>query len=261
MESKWRLKLVFVLTLLGAIGIIAIIPYEITTLMNNEVYQSDLGALPLEFVIIINTIVRIVLVFIFVLFGLRFQRRTGLNVSIIENLVYQGKLIKISKLGFYRSIIGALLISFLILIIDVFVFSAALDNTINEVVATIWWQGLFASFYGGITEELMLRLFAMTCVVWLLAKITKKHGALIPNRYYYLAIILTSLLFALGHIPATIEVFGELTPLLFFRTIVYNGLLGLWFGYVYFERGLEYAMIAHFSADIFIHVLMSVIMH
>src|SRR5699024_766124 len=145
----------------GAIGIIAIIPYEITTLMNNEVYQSDLGALPLEFVIIINTIVRIVLVFIFVLFGLRFQRRTGLNVSIIENLVYQGKLIKISKLGFYRSIIGALLISFLILIIDVFVFSAALDNTINEVVATIWWQGLFASFYGGITEELMLRLFAI----------------------------------------------------------------------------------------------------
>lgn len=33
MQKKWRIKLVLFLTLLGAIGIVAIIPYEITTLM------------------------------------------------------------------------------------------------------------------------------------------------------------------------------------------------------------------------------------
>lgn len=32
---KWKIKLVLLLTTLGAIGIIAIIPYGITTLMDN----------------------------------------------------------------------------------------------------------------------------------------------------------------------------------------------------------------------------------
>lgn len=66
---------------------------------------------------------------------------------------------------------------------------------------------------------------------------------------------MTSILFGLGHIPATIEVFGELTTMLFVRALLLNGLFGLWFGYLYFRKGLEYAIIAHFSVDIFIHVL------
>lgn len=40
---------------------------------------------------------------------------------------------------------------------------------------TVWWQGLLAMFYGGITEKLMVRLFGMTLIVWLLARVTKKE--------------------------------------------------------------------------------------
>lgn len=261
METKWRLKLVFILTLLGAIGTVAIIPYSITTILNNEVYQADPNALPIGLVITINSLVQIALLFVFVLFGLRFQKRTGLNVSIIEHLIYKKKFIKIDKLFLYRSIIGAFLLSFLVILLDVFVFAPLIEGDTNQIGETIWWQGVLASIYGGITEELMLRLFGMTFIVWLLAKLMKKEREEIPKGYYYFAIIFTAILFGLGHIPATIEVFGELTPLLFTRAILFNGLLGLWFGYVYYEKGLEYAMVAHISADLFIHVLFSFIMY
>lgn len=30
-----------------------------------------------------------------------------------------------------------------------------------------WWRGVMASFYGGIGEELLLRFFLMTLLIWL----------------------------------------------------------------------------------------------
>ena len=105
----------------------------------------------------------------------------------------------------------------------------------------------------------MLRLFGMTFIVWLLAKITRKNKSNIPNSFYYVAIFIAAIIFGLGHLPATMEVFGELSAILVIRALVLNGLLGLWFGYLYWKKGLEYAIIAHISADIFIHVLFALI--
>ncbi|MCK7526806.1 MAG: hypothetical protein MZV64_59015 [Ignavibacteriales bacterium] len=48
-----------------------------------------------------------------------------------------------------------------------------------------------------------------------------------------------------------------LTPLVITRAIVLNGLAGIGFGWLYWKRGLEFAMIAHFSADIVLHVLLA----
>ncbi|MFD1066613.1 CPBP family glutamic-type intramembrane protease [Oceanobacillus locisalsi] len=115
--------------------------------------------------------------------------------------------------------------------------------------------------YGGITEEIMLRLFGMTLIVWLLAWITKKQKGDIPNSFYYIAIFLTAILFGLGHLPAAAQVFDGLSAVIVIRTLVLNGLLGLWFGYLYWKEGLEYTIIAHISADIFLLVLMVPILY
>jgi len=91
----------------------------------------------------------------------------------------------------------------------------------DQTTITIWWQGLLAMFYGGITEELMVRLFGMTLIVWLLTRITKKEKKEIPDIFYYIAIFLTAILFGLGHLPATIQVFGELTSIIVTRALVF----------------------------------------
>ena len=48
-----------------------------------------------------------------------------------------------------------------------------------------------------------------------------------------------------------------LTPLVITRAILLNGIGGVVFGWLYWKRGLEAAMIAHFSADIVLHVLLA----
>ena len=253
MQKKWRIKLVLFLTLLGAIGIVAIIPYEITTLMNTEFYQTNSEAIPVS--LTVNSIIQIGFLFLLVLIGVRLQRRTGLSTPKLENFVYKRKLQRFSKKWLIISISITFIFSLITILFDLFVFSSVIEIPEGQTTVTIWWQGLLAMFYGGITEELMVRLFGMTLIVWLLARIAKKEKEEIPNSFYYIAIFLTAILFGLGHLPATIQIFGELSTIIVTRAIVLNGLLGLWFGYLYWRKGLEYAIIAHISADFFIHVL------
>ena len=46
-----------------------------------------------------------------------------------------------------------------------------------------------------------------------------------------------------------------LTPMVIVRAIVLNAVGGIIFGWLYWKKGLESAMISHFSADIVLHVI------
>lgn len=95
---------------------------------------------------------------------------------------------------------------------------------------------------GGIVEEVMLRLFTMSLVVFLLNKIVKdcKNSEII----FVIANVISAILFAAGHLPLTQILFG-LTPLVVFRCFLLNGGIGLLFGRLYRKYGIHYAMIAH----------------
>lgn len=249
--EKWRIKLVFLLTILNTIGVFAIIPYSIT-LMDYQILPDNLS---ISLIVVINSIFQVIYMFVLILIGLRLQQRTALDAPLLNGLVYPEKKGHISKKWLVNSIVVSLIGSLIIILLELFVFNPLMIESVNEIPSTNWWQGLLASLYGGITEEIMLRLFGMTFIVWLLARITKKEKNNIPNSFYYVAIFIVAIIFGLGHLPATMEVFGELSAILVIRALVLNGLLGFWFGYLYWKKGLEYAMIAHISADIFIHVL------
>ncbi|GAA0323759.1 CPBP family intramembrane glutamic endopeptidase [Oceanobacillus sp. FSL W7-1293] len=255
--GNWRIKLVLLFTILNTIGIIAIIPYELT-LMGN---QSITGDIPTSLIIIINSTFQALYMFVMILVGLRLQNRTGLNAPILNGMVYQKTWVHISKKWLINSIVVAIIGSVIVILLDLFVFNPLMGAATDQMASPNWWQGLLASIYGGITEEIMLRLFGMTLIVWLLAWITKKQKGDIPNSFYYIAIFLVAILFGSGHLPAAAQVFGGLSGVIVIRTLVLNGLLGLWFGYLYWKRGLEYAIIAHMSADIFLHVLIVPILY
>ena len=116
-----------------------------------------------------------------------------------------------------------------------------------------WWQGLLASFYGGIGEEVICRLFLVSALLWLVARLTRSAA---PSRALYIvAIVLAAVLFGIGHLPA-LAALG--TASLTFANIVYvvglNALCGCAFGWLFWRYGLEHAMVAHFSADLVLHV-------
>ncbi len=118
------------------------------------------------------------------------------------------------------------------------------------------WKGLLASFYGGINEEILLRLFMMSVLAWLGKFISHTADGRPTTAVFWIANVLAAVLFGLGHLPAT-SMLLPLTPLVITRAIVLNGLLGIAFGYLYMKHGLESAMISHFSADIVLHVLLA----
>ena len=99
-----------------------------------------------------------------------------------------------------------------------------------------------------------MRLFFMTFLVWLLAKFFAKKE--VPSALYWIGILLSALLFGIGHFPLAREVFGSLTPAVILRTLLANGLLAVLFGYLYWKKGLEYAMISHMTADVMLHVVL-----
>ncbi len=66
---------------------------------------------------------------------------------------------------------------------------------------------------------------------------------------FWIAIGVTAIVFGLGHLSAAAGVWS-LTPVVIIRTITLNTLVGIPFGFLYWRWGLEYAMLAHFCADI-----------
>ena len=124
-------------------------------------------------------------------------------------------------------------------------------------VQTTPWQGFLASFYGGINEEVLLRLFLMTLLAWLGKFVSHTADGRPTAGVLWVANILAAVMFGLGHLPATAAVM-TITPLVVLRAIVLNGLLGIGFGYFYTKYGLESAILSHFSADIILHVVFSI---
>jgi membrane protease YdiL (CAAX protease family) len=115
------------------------------------------------------------------------------------------------------------------------------------------WKAFLASFYGGIAEEVLLRLFLVSLFVWITFKIKKNADGQPASVGIWLSIILAAVFFGLGHLPATAQI-TPLTGLVIIRAIVLNGAGGVIFGWLYWKKGLESAMIAHFSADIVLHI-------
>lgn len=112
-------------------------------------------------------------------------------------------------------------------------------------------NGLLASFYGGISEELQMRLFLMTLVAWLCAAAGRRPAR---DWMYWTAIVVAALLFGAAHLPAANQVWG-LSTIVVARTVALNAVGGLAFGWLYWKRGIEMAMLGHFAADIVLHVL------
>ena len=103
--------------------------------------------------------------------------------------------------------------------------------------------------YGGVIEEVMLRLFFMSLIAFILHKLLERKEEKPSTKVLIISNIIAALLFAAGHLPFTSILFG-LTPMFIFRCFLLNGGIGLMFGWLYRKYGLRYSMIAHAGCHI-----------
>lgn len=99
--------------------------------------------------------------------------------------------------------------------------------------------------YGGIIEEFLLRWGLMTFLVWAAWRLFQKGRGQPKPAFFVGAILVSSLLFAVGHLPVAFMLFPKPTFALIVFAIVGNSAFGLIAGYLYWKKGLESAMLAH----------------
>ncbi|MFW5973612.1 MAG: CPBP family intramembrane glutamic endopeptidase [Bacteroidota bacterium] len=112
-------------------------------------------------------------------------------------------------------------------------------------------QLILGLLYGGITEELLMRWGLMSLFAWLgwrLLALRTRDGLPYAGLVWF-AIVATAVLFGVGHLPA-LAAAVPLTPVLVARTIVLNALGGLVFGWLFWRRSLEAAMVSHASVHV-----------
>lgn len=147
----------------------------------------------------------------------------------------------------YPAIISGAVVGFIIFIADKTLFQSSLLAGVHPP----FWTGALASIYGGINEEVLLRLFLLTLLYFLLEKCFKKKKVL----SLWTANLLVAIFFGLGHLPAAFKL-ATPSALEAFRVLFLNGIAGVVFGWLYCSRGLWAAMAAHFVTDLVIHVFL-----
>ena len=238
-------KLYFVLLVASIFSVVAIMPYALTL-------QADILKtlpIPLPLALLLSVIQSTVLIAILLFIGLKLSKQLGLKIPILEGYIAKKNHSNIKSI-IKMSVLLGILTGVVIILLD-FLF-IKLGVSLLEQVSVPIWQGFLASFYGGIAEEIILRLFFMTLIVWIFSKF-KKTNVIKNNFIMWSSIIIAALLFGVGHLPATAAL-TSLTPLVIFRALLLNGIGGIVFGWLYWKKGLESAMIAHFFADIILHV-------
>ena len=242
-------KVYFILLGWSMLSVVALLPYAFSL-------QAETLAtvpFPLPIVILISLLQSFVLFGILVFIGLRLTKIVGLQMPILEAYINKQKVKTNTRSHIISSLVRGAIVGVAILLIDM-VFAIQGIHLMEQITIPIR-QWFLASFYGAIGEEIIMRLFFMTLIVWLFSRAGKSKGEISNNTHLmWWAIIFAALAFGLGHLPATAAL-TTLTPLVIIRALLLNGMGGMVFGWLYWKRGLEFAMIAHFSADIVLHVL------
>lgn len=256
-QPFWKLGLV--LWVLGLCGIGLVLPYALhleggalqAAAAQKHVAQSVLLAASLA--------QSVVLLGIAVFAGLWAARKLGLGAPLLSAWLSRGAVPKWTWPKMLVAIVAGALTAVAIVYLNKWAFSNVFADLKPSVVPNAW-QGFLASFYGGIDEEILLRLGMLSLLALLFRTLVRAFGAgggsVLPAGVFWAANIVAAIVFGLGHLPAAAAI-GPLTTLIIVRTVVLNAVGGLVFGALYRYFGLEWAMASHFSTDIVLHVLLA----
>ena len=245
---KQQVKVAAFLSILCLIGMLSAIPYMSAVLGNTPAAAK----VPLPVVLTTSVVQQAIIAFLFAWLGLIMGKAVGLDAPILRSWITKTGAASFQKREVLQALTAGIIGVVVIIGLEFFVFRPFIPEIVNKVADVSPLVGMLTFLQGGVFEEVELRLFLMTLIVWILFKLFGKKNGKKPWMFY-IGIIVAALLFGIGHLPAVQQIFGSITPILFVRTIVLNGLLGLLYGYLYWKKGLEYGMITHAIGDIILH--------
>ncbi len=124
--------------------------------------------------------------------------------------------------------------------------AGATEATVGAVLSSLPVRFL----YGGLTEELLLRWGFLSLVAFGLWKTVGRGTDRPSDRLLATAVVVAAVVFGLGHLPAAATTYGELTPDVVAWIVAGNAIGGLAYGWLFWRRSLEAAMIGHMATHV-----------
>ena len=249
-----RLRLPILLTALGLLGALAVIPLLLSMI---ALMPAGRTPPPLPLLVLGSVIQATVLAGAAAFGGVALARRIALPLGALEFLA-EGRA---PPAGTGRRLliaggVGAAVGLALLLLDALIPSSAGAPAALADL--PLWRRLLAGLLYGGVNEELLLRLFLVSLLAWLLARAWRPGPVRAGPMVMTAAILGAAVLFGLGHLPAA-AMLGELTPAAAVKILALNGLAGGVFGTLYWRQGLDSAMAAHAAAHLPLQLLAGVV--
>jgi hypothetical protein len=237
-----------ILFVASLIGTAAVLPYGLRLLPKDKPLRFSKPVLYL-----LSTLQGAVLFAIVVGLGLLAAHAIGLGAPYIEALL--GGTAFPASTGLLAGLVLGAIAGGVLLIGDL-CFLPYWPQSLRETsLRTTLLENFLASFYGGINEELLMRLFGLSALAWLLLFVVHQMTIVL-----WISNIVLTIVFGLGHLPALRNVTGTISRAMFLRSLLLNAPIGLLCGWLFWTYGIEAAITAHFSADIVYHVFGTVVL-
>src|SRR2546423_739508 len=251
-RPRYPWKIFWLLLIASVLGVAGLLPYLLA------LFQKTLSArplpMPLPALITVQLMQNVILFAGFISLGLVLARKAGIEMPILRRWFY-GPAAPLPKNSARTPLLAGVALAAILLLIFYTVFLPRIPEwPVDMEAAMPVWERFLACFYGAINEEIVARLFALSVILWLLRKVAHQQSPQATPVIFWIANVIIAGLFAAGHIPAA-KVFLPSTPLMIVALLTMNGPASLLFGYLCWKRGLEAAMLAHFSADFTLHII------
>ncbi|HYI39634.1 MAG TPA: CPBP family glutamic-type intramembrane protease [Allosphingosinicella sp.] len=235
------IKIASRLLLLGSIGIASLLLVPLERVLPI--------ALPALIVRLLGTLQPAILMVAFTALGAWLAPKVGLDAPLVRARIERRPTRPILRHQLSAAIPVGLLAAAVILFYDAF-YASELAVRDASPVAGLEIPLITRILYGGIVEELMLRWGAVSLFVWLMWK-ASRAGEAIPVWCHWFGMALAALLFAAGHLPLLFSVQSSPSAELVGAVLIANSAGGMLFGWLFWKRGLEAAVIAHALAHLF----------
>lgn len=241
-----RRQVFFRAVVLWAIGVVGVVVLSVTTLP--AILADQLLPLPLPIILAASILQSSFLVAGAIALGTALGPKVGFRSLLVHTGTplreMSGKMLGFAGLG---GMIGAGLLV------------GAIQTAPSDIVA-LQQQApqvpvLARLLYGGITEEILIRFGMMSVITWIIGLGIQSLGGRRRAISVVAGILVSSLLFGAGHLPALVAFGGKLTVLTTAYVLFWNGLFGIMAGILFWQFNLEAAILAHMVA----HVLAAVI--
>lgn len=241
----------FTFSLLGVFMIIPTIEITLSQVLKDIPNKPDLPLAVLAGLSLINPII---LLIVAIVIGIFLTPRLGLKSHIVENMARKAKLWPSLRSDINQAIMLGMMVTVIYYLFDL-IFQQWLPSSFHlntqsrSLVVT-----LGGIFYGGISEEIMMRWGLMSFVAWMGWRFFQHRKNRPKPWIMWLSILISSLLFGVAHLGAN-TVLAPLTWFIFFRMMLLNGIAGIAFGWLFWKRSLEAAMMAHATVHIVITMM------